>query len=277
LPEDISALAEKSDRLFIFATTVVNFVDDKNHNPKSRLDLVLRTTAGSGLSPYKQLDKLYQQVLEHGLPASAEEVVLERFRTVMGAVTLVYDTLTVGALGCLLQMEAGEVQIALLQMHSLVIVPENEDEIRIIHPSFRDFMTQRCPEKSRYFIKPVDRHRQLVLMCFKTMHDNLKRDICRIRDMSTLNAEVQDLDSCIITFIPAHLQYACHHWATHLSELLLGTDFVDDDVSDALMGFSSLHLLHWLEVLSLLGWLADALPALRHAQDWASVSNMCFG
>jgi hypothetical protein len=173
-------------------------------------------------------------------------------------------------------MEAGEVHISLLQMHSLVVVPDDEGEIRLIHPSFRDFMTQRCPEQSRYFIKPVDRHRQLVLMCFKTMHSNLKKDICRIRDMSTLNAEVQDLDSRIIAFIPAHLQYACRHWATHLSELLLGTDCVDDDVSDALMGFSSLHLLHWLEVLSLLGWLADALPALRHAQDWASVSHIHF-
>jgi hypothetical protein len=194
----------------------------------------------------------------------------------MGAVTLVYDTLTVGALGRLLQMEAGEVHIALLQMHSLVVVPDDEGEIRLIHPSFRDFMTQRCPEKSRYFIKPADCHLQLVLMCFKTMHRNLKKDICGIQDMSTLNTEVQDLDNRIITFIPAHLQYACRHWATHLSELLLGTDFVDEDVTDALMGFSSLHLLHWLEVLSLLGWLADALPALRHAQDWASVSNIHF-
>jgi len=72
-------------------------------------------------------------------------MVLERFQTIMGAVTLVYDTLTIGALGCLLQMEASEVHIALLQMHSLVIVPENEDEIWIIHPSFHDFMTQTLP------------------------------------------------------------------------------------------------------------------------------------
>jgi hypothetical protein len=49
---------------------------------------------------------------------------------------------------------------------------------------------------------------------------------------------------------------------------------VDVDTSHALMLFSSLHLLHWLEVLSLIGCLAEALPALRHAQHWASVSHI---
>jgi len=44
------------------------------------LDLVLGTTAGSGLSPYKQLDKLYQQVLEHGLPATTGEWFWSDFR-----------------------------------------------------------------------------------------------------------------------------------------------------------------------------------------------------
>ncbi|KIM86937.1 hypothetical protein PILCRDRAFT_4185 [Piloderma croceum F 1598] len=54
-PEDISALAEKSDKLFIFAATVVKFVADTD-NPKSQLDL---------------------QVLEQVLSATANEMVIE--------------------------------------------------------------------------------------------------------------------------------------------------------------------------------------------------------
>ena len=135
-------------------------------------------------------------------------------------------------------------------------------------------MTQRCPVDSRYFINLADRYRQLVLTCFKTMHDYLRKDICGIRDMWKLNAEVEDLDDRLAACIPAHLLYACRHWATHLSEVLSCADSVEDDVCDALTLFSSLHLLHWLEVLSLTGRLAEALPALRHAQDWASVSHI---
>jgi len=65
--------------------------------------------------------------------------------------------------------------------------------------------------------------------------------------------------------------------ATHLSESLPGANDTDDDVCDALVVFASLHLLHWLEVLSLVGRLVEALPALRHAVDWAAVSHMHCG
>jgi hypothetical protein len=269
-PEDISALAAKSDKLFIFAATVVKFVADTD-DPRSQLNVVLRTTVINGPSPYQQLDQLYQQVLEQALQ-TANETTIERFHRVMGAVALLHDPLTVLSLGRLLQMEAEEVQMALLRVHSLVVVLGNEDTIRLIHPSFRDFMTQRCPAESRYFINLTACHRQLVLMCFKTMHDYLRKDICGIRDMWKLNAEVEDLDHRIATCIPAHLQYACHHWATHFSEAFSGPNVADDEVCDMLMLFVSVHLLHWLEVLSLVRCLAEALPALRFVQEWATVS-----
>ncbi|KIM75856.1 hypothetical protein PILCRDRAFT_662423, partial [Piloderma croceum F 1598] len=268
--EAISSLAEKSANLFIFAATVVKFVEDTNDDPRSQLNVVLRPTVNNGPSPYRQLDRLYQQVLEHALPENADDVIFERFRTVMGAVTLLYDTLTIFALGRLLQMEAVKIRVVLLRLSSVIVVVDYGDEIRLIHPSFRDFMMQRCPAGSRYFINPANHHRQLVLMCFKLMHDYLRKDICGIRDMWKLNVEVEDLDHRIAISIPAHLQYACCHWATHLSEAISAVNSVDDGVCDALMLFSSLHFLHWLEVLSLTGRLAEALPALRHAQIWAS-------
>jgi hypothetical protein len=216
---------------------------------------------------------LYQQVLEHALPETAQDKVIERFHTVMGAVVVLYDTLTLCALSCLLQMETGEVRLALLHLHSLVVVLDNENEIRLIHPSFRDFITQRCPKESRYFINPADHHCQLALMCFKAMEGGLKRDICDIQDMWKLNEEVKDLDNRINSSIPTHLQYACCHWATHLSKSSTAANTMKDMVFDALMQFASLHLLHWLEVLSLIGCLTEVMPALQHAQYWAAVSD----
>lgn len=270
--DNISTLADKSDKLFIFAATVVKFVEDTHDNPQDRLNVVLGATLNNGPSPYKHLDQLYQQVLESALPETADKRLFERFRMVMGAIVLLYDSLTLCSLGHLLQMESGEVRMALLHLHSVIIVPDNENEIRLIHPSFRDFMTQRCPKKSRYFINPADHHRQLALKCFKTMEHGLKKDVCDIQDTWKLNKEVEDLDDRISTFIPANLQYACCHWATHLSESLSAVDSGEDTIVDALTLFASLHLLNWLEVLSLIGCLGEATPALQHAQLWASVS-----
>lgn len=279
--EDISTIAEKSDKLFIFAATVVKFVENMDDNPQSALKSVMSTiqpvmkaTRRDGPSPYEQLDQLYQQVIKYAFARNVMENAFERFRTVMGAVALLYDTLPACDLGRLLHMESSEIRMALLRFHSVIIVPDDNNHIRLIHPSFRDFMTQRCPDTCKYYINPSDYHQQLAVMCLKTMQDNLKRDICDIRNMSLLNDEVKDLGVRITACIPAHLQYACRHWATHLSESRTRADSMGNDVSLLLTQFASLHLLHWLEVLSLIGRLAEALPALRHAQHWASVRHI---
>jgi hypothetical protein len=275
--EEISALAKESNKLFIFAVTIVKFIEDTDDDPQSTLKSVMRTLSvmkakhTDGPSPYERLDRLYQQVIEHAFTKTSAEDAFERFRTVVGAVTSLCDTLPARVLGHLLNIEAREIRRVLLRFHSLVIVPDDDNDIRLIHPSFRDFMTQRCPVTCRYYINPSDCHRKLAVMCFKTMQEGLKRDICDILDMSLLNDEVKDLGARITACIPTHLQYACRHWATHLSQSRTGTGSVDNDISLAVMQFASLHLLHWLEVLSLIGCLAEALPALRHTQHWAFV------
>lgn len=273
--DDISILAKKSDKLFIFAATVVKFVGDKHGHPRDRLDIVLKTGQDGGSSPYSHLDHLYQQVLESALPETADKMVLDHFHMVMGAVILLYDPLSIENLGSLVHIEAQDVRMALQNLHSLMIVPDsnNEGEIRLFHPSFRDFMTLRCPKESAYHIDTGKHHQQLAMVCFKTMAHSLKKDICRIRDTGKLNKEVMDLDGHIKEFVPVNLQYACRHWATHLSESVMAEKSGETTVIDALMSFASLHLLHWIEVLSLIGCLDEGLPALQHAFNWASVSD----
>jgi hypothetical protein len=65
--DDISTLAEKSDKSFIFAATIAKFIGDMDDNPQSTLKSVMRTTQSAmkatcseGPSPYEQLDRLYQ-------------------------------------------------------------------------------------------------------------------------------------------------------------------------------------------------------------------------
>ena len=57
--------------------------------------------------------------------------------------------------------------------------------------------------------------------------------------------------------ISGELQYACLHWATHLFNAEK-----DDNLSGHLERFSPTHLLHWLEVLSLIGRLEVGYIAL---------------
>jgi len=44
----------------------------------------------------------------------------------------------------------------------------------------------------------------------------LSRTCCKIGDPSVHNLEIDDLPARISKHIPAHMQYACRHWASHL-------------------------------------------------------------
>ena len=91
------------------------------------------------------------------------------------------------------------------------------------------------------------------------MDEQLRTNICDLKfpDNYLDNDEIQHLVDGLIS---SELQYACLHWATHL----FGADN-DDKLSGLLERFSLAHLLHWLEVLSLIGRLEVGYIALDYA------------
>lgn len=55
---------------------------------------------------------------------------------------LLQDPLSSRSLECLLSLNGGTTDMALLHLHSVLVVPEYSDsEIRLLHPSFHDFLT----------------------------------------------------------------------------------------------------------------------------------------
>jgi hypothetical protein len=67
--------------------------------------LDIRASFSSQSSPYQNLDLLYWQVLQTAVQKSSEQRLLERFRTVLSAMVLLYDALSAGSLGHLLKLE----------------------------------------------------------------------------------------------------------------------------------------------------------------------------
>ena len=79
------------------------------------------------------------------------------------------------------------------------------------------------------------------------MDKQLCTNICDLKFLD--NYLDNDKIQCLVDgWISSELQDACLHWATHL----FSADN-DDKLSKLLKRFSLMHLLHWLEVLSLIG------------------------
>jgi hypothetical protein len=76
-----------------------------------------------------------------------------------------------------------------------------------------------------------------------------------------------DLDHRLRDNVPEHLRYACLYWVHHL------TDLPDDSggLYDKAKAFLFLHLLHWLEVMSLLNMIDATFSMLQSVRHWFQV------
>jgi hypothetical protein len=274
--EDIHSLAQLSFGLFIFAATSIKFIDDPNYsNPKGQLGDLIRNTvtiSESSSAPYRHLDQLYTQVLIHAFPDISPGLA-GRLKMVLGSIIVLQDPLAPIALEQLLRLEAGTVRQRMVHLHSLLIVPEDDTQvIRLLHPSFFDFVTDpaRC-RISKFVVTPKMQHTLLTRACLDTMKD-LRRDICDLKDPSLLNSEIDDLSERITRYIPSHLRYACRHWAFHLTYAM-----VSDVLLELLKEFCTKYLLYWVEACSLSGDLRVAIVVLDAAQQALAVCHPIFG
>jgi hypothetical protein len=98
------------------------------------------------------------------------------------------------------------------------------------------------------------------------MRCSLKKNICNLPSGSIQRSEI-DMQS-IDHHLPAELQYACRYWAEHLT-------LCQDPVSELANAFSILkvHLLHWVEAMSILGLLSEVIVVMKRLQSAIQVST----
>ncbi len=229
--------------------------------PDGQLAKVLEYRPGTQQSEIDKLDATYRPVLDRLLLGSeaSKASVLEEFQTVVGPIVLLAEPLPIRALAGLLGVPETAVVRRLKPLHSVISVPASpESPVRIFHLSFRDFLVD--PEKAKdqekfpFWVDERKTHERLAVQCMELLStgDRLKKDVCGLRLPGTRRSEInQDI---INTNLPPDVQYACRYWVYHWKEsqrLIRDGDPVDL--------FLTRHLLHWLEALSLLGWVLESI------------------
>ncbi|KAF7372845.1 NACHT domain-containing protein [Mycena sanguinolenta] len=148
-------LVEKSSGHFIYAATIIKFIDDKNYRPTQRLTVVQDGNSAGSASPFGGLDQLYMTILDSS-PRQAELIPI--------LCVIVNLGLDLRQVEQLFELEAGEVRLLLRGLHSVVHVP-SEDYHRIFshHASFVDFLKNRS-RSHRFWVDNLD-HRMAVARC----------------------------------------------------------------------------------------------------------------
>lgn len=270
---DFDLLVNLTGMLFVFAALVIRLVSNPRYDPKAQLEEILRSPTGriSGLT-FGPLDELYLGVLDKAVKledGSIDDNLVARVRNVAGALVLLQSPLTPPVLSELLGEEVSSVTGDIQHLSAVLSIPD--DAARpptIFHPSFADFILLRCIDP-KFKIDAQVYNAYLALCCLLTMNRYLKYDICNIGDPSQMNDEIKDLEERRSQFLPPELRYACEFWMVHLANASIS----NPALLEALNRFCSCHLLHWLEVLSLLGKLSVAHIGLPGVIQWCKVSR----
>ena len=272
---DIDILCKKAAGFFIYASTVVKFVESKNHKPAKQLNHIVSLPQNTSHEGRSGIDLLYTQVLEQAVDGlDVDDGDLHScFRTVVGAVLLMFNPLSIKALSDLLG--ESDISTTLRSLHSLLLVPTNEvTPVRIFHKSFPDFLMdpKRCQDKL-FLVEPAVHHAEILLSCLSLMRIRLKKNICKLDDHVVLS-EVRDLSVRQRDHIGDALEYACHFWAKHLLKIPSSSTHIEE-VKKAVDEFFTTQLLFWIEVLSLMGNLNAGVHSLNDVQQWyTSVSHI---
>ncbi|KAI0808949.1 hypothetical protein BC629DRAFT_1260523, partial [Irpex lacteus] len=268
-PEEahVEELVSRASGLFIYASTIVKFIDRQGRNPRKQLALVLQSeSTRNGLSA---LDTLYLGIL-HGAFPYIDEDCFPELPLVLGFLAVACDSLSCAAIAELLGVDAFDVRTLLNLLQSVIHVPDNvAHPVRFFHKSFPDFLTSqtRCTDE-RFLVKADELQYEVTIHCFRLLRLNLKKNICGLPRYSVNDSlPAARRDACITEAT----RYACRFWADHLlsdpnRRARITTS--DSELRSSLQHFATTQQLWWFEVLALLHELRRSVESLDHVYSW---------
>jgi hypothetical protein len=265
----LDRLAELTGHLFIYATTILKMIQNVKH---SRIEVLTNLVREANPSPEEGkrslLNDLYFRILsqaisDHDGTVSPKSV--RRMREILEVVIFARHPLTRCALSQLLDMKTDELDGHLYSLNSVLIVPDTNSAdgvVRPLHQSFPDFVCQQGGRVHRdLVIKPAVANKHLTEHCLARLDKELHFDICNIRDPSLFNDEVEDLEDQLRIHAPLALRYSCNFWVVHFLEDVHASG-PQCETPSGLLGFCENHLLHWIELLSLMNGLNKIMQVL---------------
>ena len=261
--EDITILVEKSSGLFIFASTVVRFIESEHDALRERLRLIVSKTDDTSHEGASGIDSLYSQVLRDAFFGTAEESVFVDLKRILSAVVLAVNPLSRDGLAQLLNMDADRIFSRLRHLHSVILVPDDgSKEIRVFHKSFPDFLqdSERCRD-SRFHIDSLRRHGDMALSCLDLI-GKLERNPYGLPPFA-MNKDVLDCQQSLKDKLGSGSRYACKYWSTHLSFSPPPKEYGNQLITSTSLFFDR-GVFPWMEIMSLEGHLEGVIHSMNH-------------
>jgi hypothetical protein len=263
----------KAEGLFIWVATICDYLRLKL-DPSKHLISLLSNHGTSGQSAESMIDGLYATILS-SCPWDDEDFATG-YDLLVGAIMATKTPLLASALQNLYRESVSlSVKDILRPLGSLLTGLDGQlQPIRILHLSFRDFITTRAqhsPGTFRYYVNEKEHSERLALMCLGVMNEKLKRNICGIIDQSKEMSEIEGLQDLVEENVCEELAYACSFWTDHFADV---TKQISPGLMAGLRELLTKKLLFWIEVMTLKALLPDATESLFKLWCWHQVLSV---
>ena len=253
-PHKMRALGNRACGLFVWASTAIGWIDD-GHDPEERINMLLQLKVSSDAE--SALDILYTKALQSAtLP---DPTFISDFRAILGTIVSAKDPLTHFAIDHLLALDERRPSLHTLSRLGCVLECRAGKPVRVLHPSFADFLSNpgRCKNEA-WFIDLPYHNFILATQCLDRLNEALRQNLCDL----TLSSTKVDYS------IPEHISYACIFWIDHVC-------MVNEELTPIgyrVEKFIFHHLLHWLEAMSILKRSWTTTELLTRIAKWIRVS-----
>jgi hypothetical protein len=275
--KEFAALAELADGLFEWARLACESIKTPSSvlSPRDSFNTVVSR------DPAKRahlLSDMYRFILadimrtDASTHAEFQQMQLARFRSVMGQILGAAEPLPINSMNAMRRHYPDEschcgVEVVIKCMGSLLSGTTNLFTPIRLHSSFREFLTD--PECSGEFFVDVSKvQRDLAFASLRVMEHGLRFNICKLKSSYLPNCEDPELQKRVESNIPPHLSYSCRFGALHLP----ATGFDAELAEEATQFLCHERLLFWLEAISLIKAVSDAVSALSLISQWLKVS-----
>ncbi|KAJ7609453.1 WD40-repeat-containing domain protein [Roridomyces roridus] len=228
------------------------------YRPQQRLDELINRQEGFNL------DALYSVALQNSAPWD-DPCFSKDARNVLSCLAFGRTPMTNITMENLLQQHCAEV----LDHLSCVLHWKPGEMVRVLHTSFVDYLTDSNRSGGTPWGMDAETgHQVLASTCLRVLHSELKFNICKLEDSHVMNADIFNLVERINLLVSPQLQYSACFLFAHVQEMQL-----DSVALKSLEVFFLNHVLHWLEVMSLLGQIPDAKAGLQAAAQHLKLAS----
>ncbi|KIO23703.1 hypothetical protein M407DRAFT_77768, partial [Tulasnella calospora MUT 4182] len=271
---DLKGVVEMSQGLFQWARTATAYIG--KGSPEHRLQELLQHPRAWG-----GLDDLYCQILSRAFKEVEQNSMRKQVLSwILGTLVVAPYPVTLEIIAFLHadhQIFRGQANIVqflrndiLADLTSLLRIPTSpSDPLSLMHTSIRDLLTarERC-ENQCYFIDAIQNHRRLASVSLEIMERDLKQNICNLPWVRMANSRIQDV---VDIHVAKGLRYCCRSWSIHLVAGLRRSEASVDATRTVLAKFervSDEKILSWLEVMSLIGAMTEAITIANQVHGW---------